>query len=103
MEAKPKAVRYKALEMYQQGESMQNISVSLGVSKSTINQWVKRLGTSKKARRVENAARTVTVSISQENWAELEKQAVKSVYINEALRYYAEHRKMNDGQLSFNF
>ena len=33
----------------------------------------------------------------------MEKQQVMSVYVNEALRFYAHAKSKNDGQLSFDF
>jgi transposase-like protein len=103
MKAKPQFVRYRALEMYQRGETIKSISQSLNVSPSTVSNWVKRLGASKQVRRLKNAYRSVTINITEENWRELEKQKVLSVYINEALKFYAKARKKDDGQLSLDF
>ncbi len=103
MKAKPQSVKYRALEMYQRGETIKSISQSLNVSPSTVSKWVKRLGASKQVRRVKNAYRSVTFNVTEENWRELEKQQVLSVYINEALKFYAKARKKDDGQLSLDF
>lgn len=103
MKAKPNSLRYQALDMYQRGFTIRSISQSLGVSGSTVSKWVKRLGSSKQVRRLNRAYRSITVNITEENWREIEKQKVMSVYINEALRFYASARKKNDGQLSFDF
>ena len=103
MKAKPNSLRYQALEMYQRGATIRSISLTLGVSGSTVSKWVKRLGNSKQVRRLSKAYRSITVNITEENWHELENQKVMSVYINQALSFYASARKKNDGQLSFDF
>ena len=103
MKAKPNSIRYQALEMYQRGCTIRGISQTLGVSGSTVSKWVKRLGSSKQVRRLSNAYRSITVNITEENWHEMEKQQVMSVYVNEALRFYAHAKSKNEGQLSFDF
>ena len=89
--------------MYQRGATIRSISLTLGVSSSTVSKWVKRLGNSKQVRRLSKAYRSITVNITEENWHELENQKVMSVYRNRALSFYAWARKKDDGQLSFDF
>ena len=79
MKAKPNSLRYQALEMYQRGATIRSISLTLGVSSSTVSKWVKRLGNSKQVRRLSKAYRSITVNITEENWHELENQKVMSV------------------------
>ena len=38
MKAKPNSLRYQALEMYQRGETIRSISLTLGVSGSTVSK-----------------------------------------------------------------
>ena len=89
--------------MYQRGATIRSISLTLGVSSSTVSKWVKRLGNSKQVRRLSKAYRSITVNITEENWHELKKKKVMSVYIDQARSFYASARKKNDGQLSFDF
>ena len=103
MKAKPNSLRYQALEMYQRGETIRSISLTLGVSGSTVSKWVKRLGNSKQVRRLSKAYRSITVNITEENWPDIEKQKELSVSVTQALSFYASARKKNDGQLSFDF
>lgn len=103
MKANMQAVKYRAMEMYQRGETIHAISTALNVSTSTVSRWAKKLGAGRKSRRLKNVCRSITVNITEENWRELERQQVLSVYVNEALRFYAAARKKNDGQLSFDF
>lgn len=100
MKQTTKGIKFRALAMYQNGDTIKDISRELGVSASTITRWAKRLGASRNTRRVDNAFRSIKVNITEENWRELQKQKVASVYINEALKFYAAARKKNDGQLS---
>lgn len=100
MKPTPKGLKYRALAMYQNGITIKNISRELGVSASTVTRWAKRLGASRNTRRVDNAFRSIKVNLTEENWREVQKQRVASVYINEALRFYAAARKKDDGQLS---
>lgn len=97
------AVKYRALEMYQRGETIRSISSTLNVSPSTVSRWASKLGAGRNRRRLNGVCKSITVNITEENWRELERQQVLSVYVNEALRFYAAARKKNDGQLSFDF
>ncbi|MGM9804495.1 MAG: helix-turn-helix domain-containing protein [Muribaculaceae bacterium] len=103
MTAKPQSIKHQALLMYQQGNAISAISRSLGISCSTVSKWVKSLGASKQARRISRAYRSITINITEDNWRNIEGQKVKSVYINEALTFYAKARKKDNGQLSFDF
>ena len=89
--------------MYQRGETIRSISLTLGVSGSTVSKWVKRLGNSKQVRRLSKSYRSITVNITEESCRDIANQKVMSVYVNQAQSFYASARKKNDGQLSFDF
>lgn len=99
----PKNTNLRIMEMYQKGHSIRKICETLHVSTSTVQYWVKKLGARRKPRRVKDPLRAVTFNITEDNWNELAKHPFRSVYINEALAFYAQKRKKNDGQLTLDF